>query len=285
VSTSSRNSRTGVASTWQLTRATPRNTAALTGAWVTERYDPLTGFVSRPNVFLTNPSFNITFQPRWLPRSIVWLKPGIATYLYHSPSTRALQEGSTELQAEILYRNGALLMPYIEANQQRLTSNLTLFPGVAIPAGSQDYVRVGVEGKSDQSQHVSGTMNISTGTFFDGQLQRAEVGARFSPSPYLALRADYEVNRLTHLGTRDTSFVTHLVAPELRVFLNPRVQWSAFYQYNTLQQRGALNARFSWEFAPLSFLYVVYNDRQAIQGGTSPSARSVIVKLSWLRQL
>ena len=54
---------------------------------------------------------------------------------------------------------------------------------------------------------------------------------------------------------------------------------------NTLQQRGALNARFSWEFAPLSFVYVVYNDRQAIQNGVSPSARSVIVKVSWLRQL
>jgi hypothetical protein len=75
------------------------------------------------------------------------------------------------------------------------------------------------------------------------------------------------------------------VAPEVRVFLNPRVQWSAFYQYNTLQQRGALNARFSWEFAPLSFLYVVYNDRQAILDGVTPSARSVIVKFSWLRQL
>lgn len=32
-------------------------------------------------------------------------------------------------------------------------------------------------------------------------------------------------------------------------------------------QPGTLNARFSWEFAPLSFVYVVYNDRQAIRGG------------------
>jgi hypothetical protein len=71
----------------------------------------------------------------------------------------------------------------------------------------------------------------------------------------------------------------------LRVFLYPRVQWSGFYQYNTAQQRGTLNARFSWEFAPLSFLYVVYNDRQAIDGGMSPRANSLIVKLSWLRQL
>ena len=79
--------------------------------------------------------------------------------------------------------------------------------------------------------------------------------------------------------------MTHLAGPELRLFLNPRVQWSAFYQYNSAAQRGTLNARFSWEFLPLSFLYVVYNDRQPIAGGLSPVSRSLIVKLSWLGQL
>jgi Domain of unknown function (DUF5916) len=285
VSTSTRENRTDMASTWQLTRTTPRSTAGLLGAWVTERYDPLTGFVSRPNVILTNPSASVTFQPAWRPRSIVWFKPAIAAYLYHSPQSYALQEGLVQVRGEVLYRNGAQLIPFVESNLQRPAATVSLFPNVSIAAGSRDFVRYGVEGKSDQSAHVSGTANLSSGTFFDGRLDRAAIGARFAPSPYVAIRADYEVNRLTSIGTRDSSFVTHLLAPELRVFLNPRVQWSAFYQYNTLQQHGALNARFSWEFAPLSFLYVVYNDRQAIQNGTTPSARSVIVKLSWLRQL
>jgi hypothetical protein len=101
----------------------------------------------------------------------------------------------------------------------------------------------------------------------------------------VALRADWSINRLRSLGTRDTSLVTHLVAPEVRLYANPRLQWSAFYQYNTVQGLGSLNARFSWEFAPLSFLYVVYNDRQPVLQGTAPRANSLIVKLVWLRQL
>ncbi len=285
VSTSTRENRTDVASTWQLTRNSDRVSTVLLGAWVTERYDPLTGFVSRPNVILTNPAVNITLQPAWRPKSVVWFKPSLATFLYHAPQNKALQEGLTQLRGELLFRNGAQLIPFAEANQQRPTSSIALFPNVNIAAGTRDYRRVGLEGKSDQSARFSGLANLSTGTFFDGRLDRAAIAARFSPSPYIAVRADYEVNRLQSIGTRDTSFVTHLVAPEMRVFLNPRVQWSAFYQYNTLQQRGALNARFSWEFAPLSFLYVVYNDRQAILDGTAPSARSLIVKFSWLRQL
>jgi hypothetical protein len=75
------------------------------------------------------------------------------------------------------------------------------------------------------------------------------------------------------------------VGPELRASVNPRLQWSAFYQFNTVQKSGALNARFSWEFAPLSFFYVVYNDGQPILDGLLPRSRSLIVKLSWLKQL
>lgn len=285
LSTSTRDDRTDVAGTWQLTRNTPRTSAVLLGAWVTEKYDPLTGFVSRPNVILTNPAFAITLQPRWRPRNLVWIKPSIATFLYHSPETYALQEGLVQLRGEVLYRNGAQLVPFIEANQQRPTTTVNLFPNVDIAAGAQDFTRYGIEARSDQSRRVATLVNLSAGSFFDGSLQRAAIGARFSPSPYVALRADYEVNRLSSIGTRDSSFTTHLVAPEVRIFLNPRVQWSAFYQYNTLVDRGAMNARFSWEFAPLSFLYVVYNDRTAIRDGTTPSARSIIVKFSWLRQL
>ena len=285
ISSSTRESRTDYAGTWQITRNTPRTAAALTGAWVTERYDPLTGFVSRPNVFLTNPVFNATLQPAWLPHNIVWLKPWVATYLYHAPDTRALQEGLTQFRGEVLFRNGAQLVPFVESNQQRITAPVALFPGVDIATGSHDFMRYGLEAKSDQSVRISTTANLSTGSFFDGRLDRAAIGARLIPSPYISFRADYEINRLQSIGTRDTSFVTHLVAPEVRIFLNPRVQWSAFYQYNTIQERGSMNARFSWEFAPLSFLYIVYNDRQAILNGTTPSARSLIVKLSWLHQL
>jgi hypothetical protein len=126
---------------------------------------------------------------------------------------------------------------------------------------------------------------MSTGGFFDGSLDRAALSGRWSPNPYVALRANYEVNRFRSLGARDTAFVTHLAGPELRVFASPRVQWSAFYQYNTVQTQGSLNARFSWEFLPLSFVHVVYNERDAIRGARIPSARSLIVKVSWLGQL
>jgi hypothetical protein len=82
---------------------------------------------------------------------------------------------------------------------------------------------------------------------------------------------------------------TRLLAPELRVAWNPRVQLSSFYQYNTSAERGTLNARFSWEFAPLSYLYVVYNDRRTIASGRDAPvpglpAEQLLVKFVYLWQ-
>jgi hypothetical protein len=285
LSTSTIGSTTGFAATWSLARTSPRWLTSLTGALVTRDYAPQTGFVSRPGVLLTNPAVSFTAQPAWRPASLIWIKPALQAFVYQDPSDYRLQEGTVLLNTEFLRRTGGTITPFVEMNLQRPTLPLPLLPGVTIAPGTHDYTRVGLDLKSDQSARLATTATVSTGSFFDGTLQQAVLSGRWSPSPYLALRAAYEVNRLRSLGTRDTSLVTHLAGPELRVFASPRVQWSAFYQYNTVAQRGSLNARFSWEFTPLSFLYVVYNDRQAVLGAVAPRASSLIVKLSLLHQL
>ena len=55
-------------------------------------------------------------------------------------------------------------------------------------------------------------------------------------------------------------------------------------------RRGTLNARFSWEFAPLSYFYVVLNDRRTVQSGNLGQlpglpADQLLVKLVYLWQL
>lgn len=285
ISTSTYGARTGVAATYFVGRTSPSLYLGMLGALVTPDYAPHTGFVSRPNVLLSSPALIVTSQPTWRPKTIVWFRPGVTTYFYQDPSSLRLQEGSVFTRVEVLHTNGASWQPFHEYNLQRPDRELSLFANVRTLPGQHDYHRFGIDAKSDQSARIAVTANVSGGGFFDGHLKRAAFTSRWSPSPYVAVRANYEVNRFVALGTRDSAFTTHLAGPELRVFASPRVQWSAFYQYNTMQQRGTMNARFSWEFTPLSFVYVVYNDRQPIRGGATPTSRSLIIKLSWLRQL
>lgn len=285
VSTSREGDSTGVAAAWVVNRNTARSNVGIAGASVSSDYRPRTGFVSRPGVLMTNPFANVTFQPAWRPRGLIWIRPELFTLLFHDPESRRLQEGRILLNTEFLARGGAAVIPFVEHNLQRPAADVPLLPGVVVAAGRYDTWRYGADLKTDQSARLALGLVVSAGGLFDGTQQQAVLSARWSPNPYLSARATYEVNRLRSLGTADTAMVTHLVGPELRASLSPRVHWSAFYQHNTVQRRGSLNARFSWEFTPLSFLYVVYNDGQPILDGTSPRARSLIVKLSWLRQL
>jgi hypothetical protein len=285
LSTSTAGDATGVAATYAVSYSSPRVTSSLTGAFVTRDYAPQTGFVSRPNVWFTSPFVSYTAQPAWRPKSLVWIRPAANANVFLDPVTRRLQEGSLTVNTEFLRTTGGAWTPFAEANWQRLAAPLALLPGVTIAPQSVEYLRYGLDVRSDQSAAVAGQVVLVDGGFFDGRMRTVSVAGRWSPSPYMALRANYERNAIAGLGTRDTSLVTHLAGPELRLFASPRVQWSAFWQYNSVAQRGSLNARFSWEFSPLSFLYVVYNDRQALAGGVGPRASSLIVKLSVLQQL
>ena len=96
------------------------------------------------------------------------------------------------------------------------------------------------------------------------------------------LRAD--VNRFRGVGDTVT---TRLVAPELRLAWNPRVQLTTFYQYNDTARQGVLNARFSWEYKPLSYLYVVLNDARGVGGQPSSveGRQQLLVKLVYFGHL
>ncbi len=285
LSTSTSGDTTGVAATWFAGRDTPGLYTGILGAYVTEAYAPRTGFVSRSNVWLTSPAIVGTVQPSWRPKSVVWFKPALVSYLYQTPGTGTLQEGYVQGFVDVFHTNGAIWYPYVERHFQRPSQPVTLVRGVEIAAGRHDYTRYGLFFATDRSARWSVVTNASAGSFFDGQLHQLNSTLRLAPSPHLSLITSYEVNRLRAIGEGDRAVTTHLLAPELRVFATPRLQVSSFYQYNTDAQIGSLNARVSWEFAPLSFVYLVYNDRQAIGRGITPTARQLVLKMVWMGQL
>lgn len=63
----------------------------------------------------------------------------------------------------------------------------------------------------------------------------------------------------------------------------------SFAQWNTVARQLTLNARLAWEYQPLSFLTLVYNDRAPVDGLSTVAAplrsRQFLVKLMWLLQL
>lgn len=82
-----------------------------------------------------------------------------------------------------------------------------------------------------------------------------------------------------------SDLTTYLVSAGTRFALNPRLQLSTFYQYNSFDQQGRWNLRFSWEYQPLSFLYIVLNEGR-FNGLDAPfREQQVISKLTLVKQL
>ena len=77
---------------------------------------------------------------------------------------------------------------------------------------------------------------------------------------------------------------TNLYTANLRLALNPRVQLSTFYQFNSFDEQGRWNIRFSWEYAPLSFIYLVLNDTQTDSFDPVQRTTQFISKITFLKQ-
>jgi len=287
----------GLASYVWLANRTNRGYLGHVQAIVSEDYNPGVGFVPRRDFMLTSPAGNLDLRPDWKPAFIRSFKPGFVSYIYHRLSDGAFQEAWLTLTPiSIQFINGAVIDLSLEPNWQTLESQDIAFfrpLGVGLNAGEYTYVRYNAELQSDLSRRYSGALEVTTGPYFDGRLTTVSATARLAPSPHMALSLDYELNRATNLGVESENVDSHLFGPELRLALNPRFQFNAFYQYNTLAERARWNVRLSYEFNPLSYVFLVFNDNRYFVNETlrrsNPdffaTQQQVIFKVSYLRQL
>lgn len=109
-------------------------------------------------------------------------------------------------------------------------------------------------------------------------------GLRFAPIPHATITADYEYNDIDALGENEEDLETHLYSIGPRLALNPRLQLSIFYQYNSFDSQGRWNVRASWEYRPLSFVYLVFNDNQIDNMDVRFEEQQFIGKVTFLKQ-
>lgn len=254
-------------------------------SYIGREYRAETGFVARPDVILTSPAFDVETRPAWKPSFVRALRFGATSYFYNRASDREFQEGYVRIEpVQVDFQDGGLLQAWLEPNWQRLEEPFEILPGVEAPAGRFRYDRYGVSYRADSSARLQLSGTLVGGGFYDGRLVTTTLAARFAPSPRASFGVSWERNEIEGVGDSART-VTHLVAPELRLALDPRLQLTAFVQVNTAIDRTSWNARFSWEFRPLSFVYLVYDDIAPRGSGAGPRDRQLVFKVAWLRPL
>ena len=275
------NANTGYAANTGLTY----NTNSIVGAWntgfISKEYNPALGFVSRNN-FIKNyvDVYLNKRKQKWFPKFVRSWEPDVTLILYHNSEDFKLQEGSlASSPIFFIFNNGSKVFATYQLNWQNLTENLNLL-GINLESGNYKYQNIDCSYNSDQSKKFSWTTFFSTGGFYNGKITTLSGNVRFAPSPHFAMNVNYEQNQLKEIGVLQENLTTKLVTPNIRMALNPRVQMNVFYQYNTINESSRWNARFSWEYQPLSYVYLVFNESKTTNFRQDQS----IAKISFLKQ-
>ncbi|MBF12427.1 MAG: hydrolase [Flavobacteriaceae bacterium] len=119
------------------------------------------------------------------------------------------------------------------------------------------------------------------GGFFNGTKfsSTGSIGYRFQPKLIFTLQWDYNKIKLPKPYSSNDII---LVRPKFDITFSKKIFWSTLIQYSNLTKNLGINSRLQWRFAPLSDLYLVYNDNYYTQE-FGPVFRSINLKLTyWL---
>ncbi|GAB4025682.1 carbohydrate binding family 9 domain-containing protein [Spirosoma koreense] len=276
----------GVSAYSQFIYRTNQLVAWWTESLVTRNFNPAMGFVSRNDVIATTPGVYLVERGKWLPKWIRSFEPGAFMELYHKASTGYLQEAQYNFNPLWLtFQNGGNLGLFVNPTFQRLDDGDYRPLGLAIESGKYRYVRYTMMFSTDPSKKISFQFNGETGRYYDGSLNYGRASMVLAPIPHIAFTLSGELNDFRNVGSYSGKIGLYSV--ESRMAVNPRLQLISFFQRNTYTDKNVWNVRLAWEFQPLSFLYIVYNN--GTYAGTARAIdrqqeQHIIGKLSYLKQ-
>jgi hypothetical protein len=255
------------------------------GQYVSENYNPRTGFLKLDNYMLLSPAFTLDLRPAWLPDFIRSYAPSAGVNGYWTASERQfLQSLISFSPINLKFENGGSVeFRYKPEIHQLFMPFVPL--GISIAPGRYSFSRFEYAFTSDISRKVSGRLRFESGDYFDGNLNVYNMDLRISPFPHLEFNSTYIFNQIKRLGTEQQDLNAHLLVIGTRLAANPRLQLITNYQFNNVAS-NIWNVRFSWEYRPLSFLFLVFNSniREDTMTDTRFNQQESIAKFTFLKQ-
>ncbi len=154
--------------------------------------------------------------------------------------------------------------------------------GVPLPANQGYYYNsVSLRYQSDRRKAFAYSLNPSIGRFYNGNKYsfEANIGIRVQPKFFASVNVNFD---RIELPNPHPSASIWLIGPKLDVTFNRSLFWSTFIQYSNQRDNLGINTRLQWRFAPLSDLFIVYNDNY-FTNTIMPKNRSINLKLTyWL---
>ena len=249
---------------------------------ISENYTPGSGFISTDNIAAFEAGTDLYLRPDWKPGSLRSIEPG-----FYITNNRNLGDGSlrqfylTIWPVYFLFQNGMVISAKWLPTWEYLKENFMPAENVNIENGKYFYNRYGFKLNSDPSAHFNYLIEYSTGSYFDGHLNKLTSQIKYSPIPNISVSVNNESDWLKKIGKLNKDITIDVVSAELSLSLNARLGVTTFYQYNSENSSSFSTIKFSWEYSPLSYFYILFNssDLKDIPG-THMTEGQLLIKVS-----
>jgi len=154
---------------------------------------------------------------------------------------------------------------------------------IELPSDSDYYyTSFDIKFKSDQRKKFSYEVAPSIGNFYNGKKFSFEGKMSLRVQPYFTSSIQINYDNI-NLPNPYADAKIWLIGPRIDLTFNKKLFWATFIQYSNQRDNLSINSRLQWRFAPLSDLYVVYNDNYYTDNIFAPRVRSLNLKLTyWL---
>ena len=250
-----------------------------------ENYNADLGFVRRKGNFQNFSKYTRNFYPKTGPINTWSLALQSYTLLKPSDDFRK-PDGSFNIESEIQFRNQSRLQ--IEASNRYVYLYDDFDPtglnaDIPLPAETDyRYNSLDVNYNSDQRKRFNYRFGPNIGQFYNGMKYsiRSDLNYRIQPYFQASLKFNYDY---IELGNGFPNANLLLISPKVDLTFTKSIFWTTFVQFSSQSENLGINSRLQWRFAPLSDLFIVYNDNYITTDSFLPRLRTFNLKLTyWL---
>ena len=253
--------------------------------FVGENFRSDLGFIRRTDVFKISPMIQRVFWPK--KGSI--LKHSLSVMPFYLWKPELSFENSdytilTKWQAE--YKNTSRLELEMFNRFTHLYDSFdptSTDGGIPLP-GDKDYHYTSFEASynSDMRKTFAYNLSPSFGKFYNGNKVSMQAFLTWRLQPFISTSIQVNYDKI-NLPNPYSDASIWLIGPKFDITFNKNLFWATFIQYSSQRDNFSINTRLQWRFAPLSDLFVVYNDNYFTDNVFAPRVRSFNVKLTyWL---
>ena len=254
------------------------------GLYVGENFKSDLGFIRRTNIFKIDPKVEYLLFPKQgkinrhnfsVVPIIVW-KPEINFQLadYNIISSWNTEFNNTSRLSVSIFNRYVYLFDEF---------NPSFSDGLSLEMDTDyNFSSIELNLQTDTRKPFSFKTKPSMGQFFNGFKYTfdAEISYRIQPKFLFSIRARYDKIELPKPYSNNNIW---LVSPRINITFTKSLYWSTLIQYSSLLENLGINSRLQWRFAPLSDLFLVYNDNYFTDSEFAPRFRSINLKITyWL---